>query len=398
MTNLSDFYNPARRIESLKPYFFHALNQKIAGLRAKGAEVIRLDVGSPDLPPAPFIVTALVDAAMRDNTHGYAPYGGTLEFKQAAASYYYNRFGVELDPSREVLGLIGSKEGIFNLTQAIINPGDRVLVPNPGYPTYQVSSEIAGAKVYFMPLLEENGFLPDLDAIPEEVIKSARILWINYPNNPTGAVASLDNLKKIIDFGREHGIIIAHDAPYMDVCYDGYQPASILQVEGASEVAIEFNSLSKTYNMAGWRLGIAAGNTELIRHLNLYKTLTDSSSFLPLFSAGLAALTGNQDWLHERNRIYQSRRDLVVQGFREMGFKTTMPQAALYVWAKIPQNRRGSMTFCDDILEKTGVSTTPGIVFGEYGEGFLRISLCTPEVELKKALERVGGYLLQTIK
>ncbi len=391
------FYKPASRIESLKPYFFHTLNQKIANLQANGMEIIRLDMGSPDMPPAPFIINALVDAAKEDNTHGYAPYGGTIEFRQAAASYYRSRFGVELDPSREVLGLIGSKEGIFNLTQAVVNPGDWVLVPNPGYPTYQAGSETAGARVHFMPLLEENGFLPDLDAIPADVLKSARVMWINYPNNPTGATASLADMARIIDFGREHGIIIAHDAPYMDVCYDGYQPASILQIKGASEVAIEFNSLSKTYNMAGWRLGMASGNPEIIRHLSLYKTIVDSSSFLPLFSAGAAALTGDQDWLIERNKIYQARRDLVVRELRAMGFIMNIPQAALYVWAKIPKNIQGSMAFCKAILEQTGVSTTPGIVFGEYGEGYLRISLCTPEAEIKKAMEQIGKYLYQTI-
>ncbi len=391
-------YNPARRIESLRPYFFHTLNQKIANLRANGMEIIRLDMGSPDMPPAPFIVDALIEGARRDDTHGYAPYGGTTAFKQAVASYYRSRFDVDLDPSREVLGLIGSREGIFNLSQAIVNPGDWVLVPNPGYPTYQASSEIAGANVHFMPLLEENGFLPDLDAIPAGVVKSARMMWINYPNNPTGATASLADLTRIIDFGRENGILIAHDAPYMDVCYEGYQPASILQIKGASEIAVEFNSLSKTYNMAGWRLGMATGNPEIIRHLSLYKTLVDSSSFLPLFSAGVTALTGDQDWLLERNRIYQSRRDLVVRELRAMGFKTNMPQAALYVWAKLPENIQGSMAFCDAILDATGVSTTPGIVFGEYGEGYLRISLCTPEDEIKKAMERIRKYLFQTDK
>ena len=356
-------------------------------------EIIRLDMGSPDLPPAPFIIESLINEAKRDNAHGYAPYGGTPAFKQAVAFYYHNRFGVELDPSREVIGLIGSREGIFNLTQAIVNPGDWVLVPNPGYPTYQAGSDIAGAKVHFMPLQEENGFLPDLDAIPADVIKSARLMWINYPNNPTGATASMEDLTRIIDFGREHGILIVHDAPYMDVCYDGYKAASILQIKGASDVAIEFNSLSKTYNMAGWRIGMAAGNPEIIQHLNLFKTLVDSSSFLPIFSAGVTALTGDQDWLIERNRIYQGRRDLIVQELRNMGFITNKPQAALYVWAKLPGNIRESMPFCDAILEATGVSTTPGIVFGEYGEGYLRISLCTPEVEIKKAMERIGKYL-----
>ena len=379
----------------MSPIFFHHLNQKIAALRQSGMEIIRLDMGSPDLPPTPFIIDALVQDAKRDHSHGYAPYGGTAAFKQSAANYYKNRFGVELDPAREVLGLIGSKEGIFNLTQAVVNPDNWVLVPDPGYPTYKASAEIAGASVYPMPLLEENGYLPDLEAIPQEVVRAARILWVNYPNNPTGACASLEDLGRLVDFGRKQGILIAHDAPYVDTCYDGYSPPSILQVEGARDVAVEFSSLSKTYNMAGWRLGIAAGNPEILYFLNLYKTLADNSTFLPLLSAGAAALSGSQEWLAERNRVYQDRRDAAVAGLQAIGFSLQIPKASLYVWAKIPHNYEDSMAFCTRILENTGVSLTPGIIFGEHGEGYVRVSLCTPEQEIKQAMHQVRNYLTQ---
>jgi len=239
---------------------------------------------------------------------------------------------------------------------------------------YSAGSLIAGAKVHYLPLLEKNGFLPALENIPHDVLKAAKILWLNYPNNPTGAIASLEFFERTIDFGKKHHILIAHDAPYTDVCFNGYKAPSILEVRGAKEISIEFNSLSKTYNMAGWRLGMAIGNADVIKYLHTYKSQMDSSHFAPIIEAGIAALSGDQSWLERRNNIYQRRRDIVVNGLREAGFKVSPPPAAIYVWAGLPKGITSSVEFCDRMLTETGVSTTPGIVYGNFGEGYLRIS------------------------
>jgi LL-diaminopimelate aminotransferase len=384
---------PADRIAGFKPYFFATLNQKIAKLRAKEMSIIRLDMGSPDLPPAPFIIEELARAARASDTHGYTPNGGTPEFRSAVAQYYGSRFGVELDPQKEVLALLGSKEGLFNLSQVLLNPGDVALVPDPGYPVYSASGIIAGAEIYPLPLLRENGFLPDLDAIPEKIARRARILWLNYPNNPTGAVASHDFFAKAVRFARENQIVIANDAPYMDICFDGYRAMSILEIPGAMDVAIEFNSLSKTYNMAGWRLGMAAGNQQVISYLHTYKSQTDSSHFAAILQAGTAAMTGDQSWIQQRNDVYKERRDIVVNALRSVGFTVDTPPAAIYVWARLPQRFQDSEEFCSTLLEDTGVSTTPGTVYGIYGAGYLRISLVTPTSPITEAMRRIVDWV-----
>jgi LL-diaminopimelate aminotransferase len=393
MSSSVSFIHPADRIAPFKPYFFVALNQKIAVLKGQKMDIIRLDMGSPDLPPASFIVDALEQSARRADTHGYSTSGGSPTFRAAVATYYKRRFGIELDPQREILGLLGSKEGLFNLSQVVLNPSDVALVPDPGYPVYAGSSMIAGAEVFPLPLRRENGFLPDLDSIPTPILERARILWLNYPNNPTGAVASVEFLAKAVDFGRRNKIVIAHDAPYVDICFDGYIAPSILQVPGASDVAIEFNSLSKTYNMAGWRLGMAVGNPQLISYLHTYKSQMDSSHFTPMMDAGIIALTGDQSWIEERNQIYQYRRDIVLAGLRKAGFSVETPPAAIYVWAKLPAGFADSVSFCDRLLEQTGVSTTPGIVYGDFGEGYLRISLGTATDRIKEAMDRLVQWL-----
>lgn len=388
-----NFIQPAERIASFKPYFFASLNQKIAQLRAQGVDVIRLDMGSPDLPPADFIIDALIQSARRPDTHGYSPNGGTPAFRAAVAEYYLNRFDVSLDPQKEVLALVGSKEGLFNLSQVLLNPGDISLVPDPGYPVYAAGSMIAGAEVYPMPLLKENGFLPDLDAIPSEIARRAKILWLNYPNNPTGAVATYDFYMKVIEFAHRYQVLVANDAPYTDICFEGYRAPSILQIPGAREVAVEFNSLSKTYNMAGWRLGMAVGNARVISYLHTYKSQSDSSQFQAILDAGTAALTGDQSWIEQRNDIYRQRRDIVVQGLREAGFTVAPPPAAIYVWAKLPLGHGDSTDFCTRLLESTGVSVTPGIVYGAHGEGYLRVSLGTDTELIRKAMERIKGWI-----
>ncbi len=389
-------FRPADRIASFKPYFFASLNQKLAELRNKNVDVIRIDIGSPDLPPADFIVETLVNAARRPDTHGYTPNGGSPPFRKAICTYYLDRFDVGLDPGKETIALVGSKEGLFNLSQVLVNPGDVVLVPDPGYPVYQASGIIAGAEVYPLPLSRENGFLPQLDAIPQQILERAKLLWLNYPNNPTGAVAPFSFFEQAVQFGKNHHIVIAHDAPYADVCFDGYKAPSILQVPGAKDVAVEFNSLSKTYNMAGWRLGMAVGNADIIRYLNTYKSQMDSSHFEAVLQAGIQALTGDQSWIEERNAIYQLRRDIVLAGLRKAGFSVDTPPAAIYVWAHLPDGNNDSIAFCNRLLEETGVSTTPGIVYGQFGEGYLRISLGAATDRIEEAIQRIVAWVKVT--
>lgn len=388
-----NFIKPSDRIASFKPYFFASLAQKITALKGQGIDVIRIDMGSPDLPPIDFIIDALDRSARRSDVHGYTPNGGTPGFKQAIADYYKRRFNVDLDPKTETLTLLGSKEGLFNLSQVILNPGDVALVPDPGYPVYSASGIIAGAEIFYMPLLAQNQYLPDLDAIPSEILKRAKLIWLNYPNNPTGAIAPVTFYEKAIDFARKNEILIAHDAPYADVCFDGYIAPSILQIPGAKEVAVEFNSLSKSHNMAGWRVGMAVGNAQAINYLHTYKSQMDSSHFQPILDAGVAALSGDQTWLSDRNLIYRERRDIVLAGLRKAKFAVDTPPAAIYVWARLPKGFDNSMEFCNRLLEETGVSTTPGIVYGQHGEGYLRISLGTSTPRIQQAMDRIVQWM-----
>ena len=389
----NNFIRPSDRISSFKPYFFATLNKKITTLKAGGMDVIRLDMGSPDLPPDDFIIDKMIEEARRPDVHGYTPMGGTPEFLKAVSSYYLRRFGVELDPQKEALALIGSKEGLFNLAQVILNPGDVALVPDPGYPVYSAGAIIAGAEVYYMPLLEKNKFLPDFSSIPADILRRAKLMWLDYPNNPTGAVAPLSFFEEVVAFAREHEIFIAHDAPYVDVCFDGYIAPSIMQVPGAKDVAVEFTSTSKTYNMGGWRLGAAVGNAQVIGYLHTYKSQMDSSHFAPILSAGAAALTGDQEWVQDRNLVYKERRDIIVSALRQAGFVVNTPPAAIYVWARLPQGAADSSDYCSRMLEQTGVSTTPGVVYGPAGEGYLRISLGTPTARVREAMQRIIDWV-----
>jgi LL-diaminopimelate aminotransferase len=388
-----NYIQPADRIAGFKPYFFSSLNQKLTDLRKKGIAVIRLDMGSPDLPPTDEIIDVMVKNARDPHQHGYSAIGGTPQFREACAAYYLKRFNVQLDPLKEVLALVGSKEGVFNLSQVILNPGDVALVPDPSYPVYREGGRIAGAEIYDIPLLPGNGYLPDLDIIPESILEKAKILWLNYPNNPTGAVAPISFFEKAVKFATRHKLLIAHDAPYVDICFGGYVAPSLLQVDGAREVAVEFNSLSKTYNMAGWRLGMAVGNSTVISYLNTYKSQMDSSQFSPLLAAATHALTSDQEWIQERNDVYLERRDIVVRGLRASGFHVDLPDAAIYVWAQLPDGITNSVEFCARLLEETGVSLTPGVVYGAYGEGYIRVSLGTATSDVKIALDRIQNWM-----
>jgi LL-diaminopimelate aminotransferase len=388
---------PAKRISSIKPYFFADLQKAINQLEKAGVDIIRLDMGSPDLPPADFIIDALIDSARQPNMHGYGQSGGSDTHRSAFANYYFERFNTHLDPEKEVVGLIGSKEGLFNLSQVLINANDLVLVPDPCYPVYAIGASIAQAKTFSMPLLAENEFLPNLDDIPRDIARKAKIMWLNYPNNPTGAVAPLNFFEEVIEFAKRYKIIVAHDAPYVDVCFDNYEAPSIFQVSGAKDVAVEFNSVSKTYNMAGWRVGMAVGNSEIIRLLRVYKSQLDSSHFKPIMKAADVALTGDQSWIMKRNAIYQKRRDIIVQTLRGLGFSLEVPKASLYIWAKLPAGNQDSIAFCEKLLQETGVSVTPGIVYGKSGKGYIRISLVTPVERLSEAMERMAIWMRETI-
>jgi LL-diaminopimelate aminotransferase len=325
--------------------------------------------------------------------HSYSPNGGSKEFREGVAAYYYNRFGVALDPLNEVFTLIGSKEGLFVLSQVMLNTGDISLVPDPGYPVYSASGIIAGAEIVRFPLMESNHFIPDLDAIPADKLSKAKLIWINYPNNPTGATVTQEFYPKLIEFAHKHKLLIAHDAPYADVTFDGYKAPSILQFEGARDVTIEFNSLSKLYNMAGWRLGMAVGNAQVLKYISIYKSQQDTSHFAPIMSAGKAALVGDQLWMEDRNRIYQKRRDIVVDALQNIGMKVNRPKAAIYVWVKLPDGSQNSIDYCTKLLMDTGVSITPGSVYGIYGEGYVRISLCIPEDRIKEAMRRYVDWI-----
>ena len=385
---------PAKRLSNLPPYLFAQLGQRIAELRAQGLDVIRLDIGSPDMPPDDEIIEALARSARRPDRHGYAGYYGLPELRQAIADYYARRFGVDLDPEGEVLPLIGSKEGLANLSLAFLDPGDMALVPDPAYPTYELGAYLAGGTTYRFPLLAERGFLPDLIAIPVEVAHQAKLLWLSYPNNPTGAVATLEFFAEAVAFAQEHDLLLCHDNPYCDVAYEGYCPPSLLQVEGAKEVAIEFNSFSKTYNMAGWRIGMVVGNRVAIKALAQVKTNVDTGIFTAIQEAAVVALTGDQTWLEGRNAIYQERRDIILESLAAAGIKARKPLATLYVWAEVPEGYSSS-GFADKLLTEQGVSFAPGSAYGECGEEYLRISVGVPTPRVREAMERLKRFKFQ---
>jgi LL-diaminopimelate aminotransferase len=391
MTTTQASFRPAERLTALPSYFYADLTQRIAYLRSQGVDVIRLDAGSPDLPPAPFIIQALERSAENPHHHGYTPYGGIARYREAWAEFYGRRFGVEIDPQSEALGLIGSKEGIFNLTLAYVNPGDVVLIPDPGYATYTSAALFAGAHVVRMPLLAQHNFLPDLHTIAPETLQRAKLMWLNYPNNPTGAVAPLGFFADVVALAHQHHFIVAHDAPYTEITFDGYRAPSLLQLPGAKEVGIEFHSMSKTYNMAGWRVGVAVGNTDIVSALGKLKGNIDTSTFQPIMDAAVAALTGDQGWLTERNATYHARRDVVVRAVRQAGLHADWPLAAIYVWARLPDGV-DDRAYAARLLEATGVSLTPGSVFGPSGSGYIRVALCLPAERLQAAMERVVKF------
>ena len=381
----------SKRVEGLPPYLFREITRKITEKRAKGEEVISFAIGDPDCPTPTHIINSLCQAAQNPANHQYPESDGLPELRRAIAGWYEKRFGVSLDADKEVLPLVGAKEGVVHAALCFIDPGDIALVPDPGYPPYAMGTILADGRPYYMPLTEENDFLPDLETIPSDVIKQAKLIWINYPNNPTGAVAELDFFNRVVKFARQYDLAVCHDGPYTEVAFDDYQPVSFIQAEGAMETGIEFHSLSKSYNMTGWRIGMVVGNADMIDALKRVKSNIDSGIPQAIQYAAIEALAGPQDSVREQNLRYQRRRDLVVDMLNDIGLETRRPKAGLYVWTKVPGNYT-SLEFANELLEQVGVVVTPGIGYGQSGEGYIRISLTISDANLVKGLSRLAGW------
>ncbi|MEE8414049.1 MAG: LL-diaminopimelate aminotransferase [Dehalococcoidales bacterium] len=381
----------AKRIENLPPYLFVEITRKIAEKRAKGEDIVSFAIGDPDIPTPSHIIDRLCREAQDPANHRYPESDSMPELRQAVVDWYQKRFDISLDPDTEVLPLIGAKEGIAHIALCFIDPGDITLVPDPAYPVYSIGTMLAGGESYYLPLLAKNDFLPDYDIIPESIAQKAKLLWINYPNNPTGAVADLDFFNRTVDFARKQELLVCHDGPYTEVAFDDYRPVSFLQADGAKDVGVEFHSLSKSYNMTGWRIGMVVGNAGMIKALKTLKSNMDSGIPQAIQYAAIEALSGPQDCIQQHNAIYQKRRDLVVEMLNNIGLEAKTPKASLYVWAKIPDGYT-SADFATDLLEQVGVVVTPGLGYGKNGEGYVRLSLTIPDAGLVKGLSRLAGW------
>ncbi len=380
----------ADRIKTLPRYLFAEIDKKIKETAAKGVDIIKLGIGDPDMPTPSFIVDSMKEEVAKPENHDYPPDEGLLVFRQAVADYYKDRFQVEIDSQREVIPLIGSKEGIAHISFCYTNPGDFNLVPDPGYPVYGISTLFAGGKVHNIPLLEENDYYPQFSKIPDNVAAKAKLLFLNYPNNPTGAVASMDFFREAVEFAKKYDVLICHDSAYSEIFYPEYTPPSILAVPGAKDVALEFGSLSKPFNMTGWRIGYAVGNQKAAEALYRFKTNVDSGIFKAVQHAGVVALTNPQSklFLADLRKMYQGRRNVVIKALREMGCPVQEPKASFYVWAPVPKGYT-SQEFVSKVLEETGVVVTPGNGFGEKGEGYFRIALTVDEKRMQEAMNRI---------
>ena len=382
----------SRRLQQLPPYHFAAYARKIAEKRAEGVDVISLSMGDPDLPTPPEVLDALDAAARQPINQRYPEYAGMAALREATAAWFVRRFGVDLDPAREILPVIGSKEGLAHLPLAVMDEGDVALMPNPQYPVYPTAVALAGGACYDLPLDAADGWLPDLDAIPTDVAARAKTLWLNYPNNPTGACASRAFFERAVRFAHDHDVLLVHDMAYAEVTFEGARPPSILEIPDARAVAVEFHSLSKAYNMAGFRVGMLVGNATIVEGMTRLKSNIDTGIFRPLQIAAARALELPQSWLDARNAIYQRRRDALVAACRALGMQVEVPQAGLYLWPRIPAGQ-ASTAFALDLLERTGVAVTPGTNFGSGGEGYVRISLTVPDAQLDEAVARMSSAI-----
>lgn len=378
----------AERVKNLPPYLFAELDRKVAKKKEEGLDIISFGIGDPDLPTPEHVIEAACEAARKPENHRYPSYEGMLEFRKAVAERYTRDYSLELDPEEEVITLIGSKEGIHNIHLSFVNPQDYVLHTSPGYPVYRTGPIFAGGRPYAMPLKKENDFLPDLEAVPGEVARKARLMWINYPNNPTSAVAELDFYREVVDFARDNDIVVCSDEAYSSIAFDGYRTKSFLEAPGAREVGIAIDSLSKSYNMTGWRIAYAAGSREVIQGLGKVKTNVDSGAPQIIQEAGITALNGPQECVKENISVYQERRDVLYRGLKKMGIKCQKPRATFYLWAEAPGGE--SLNYADRLLEE-GVVVTPGEGFGDAGKGYVRFALTQPVERIEEALGRIEG-------
>jgi len=378
----------SKKLESLPTYLFLEIDKAKRKARAEGRNIIDLGIGDPDQPTPRHIIEALYQAAQDPANHRYALDQGMPALRRAIAGWYKRRFNVNLNPDTEILPLIGSKEGIAHFPLAFLNTGDYALIPDPCYPPYKGGTILAGGKPYLMPLRESNVFLPDLKNIPTDIRKKAKLMFINYPNNPTSATAEKDFYEKMVEFAQKNQIIVISDLAYSEIAYDGYRPASFLEVKGAREVGIEFHSLSKTYNMTGWRIGWALGNAKLISALAKVKSNIDSGIFSAIQLAGIAALDGPQEHIKNMCKLYQERRDILISGLRSLGWQVRSPQATFYVWIKIPK-KIDSIKFAGTLLEKSDIVVTPGVGFGKYAEGYIRMALTVSKERIDEAVQRI---------
>ncbi|WP_298665745.1 LL-diaminopimelate aminotransferase [uncultured Methanofollis sp.] len=375
----------SQRLENLPPYLFARIDAMKAQKRKEGVDIIDLGVGDPDLPTPAHIVEAMVRAVREPKNHHYPAYEGMAAYRQAVAEWYGKRFSVSLDPDSEVLALMGSKDGIAHIPEAFVNPGDYVLVPDPGYPVYKTSTLFAEGKTHLMPLTAENNFLPVLDDIPKDVLKKAKLFFFNYPNNPTAAVAPKAFFEEVVDFARDNDLVVVHDNAYSEITFDGYRAPSFLETDGAKEVGVEMHSLSKTYNMTGWRIGMAVGNPEILSGLGRVKSNVDSGVFDAVQEAAVAALTGPQQCVADACTVYQERRDVLVRGLRELGFDVRAPKATFYVWMPVDDCMKTAAQF----LDRAGIVVTPGVGFGESGAGYVRFAITRSVERIEEALDRI---------
>jgi LL-diaminopimelate aminotransferase len=382
----------SRLIQDLPPYHFADAKKRIAERRAAGVDVISLSMGDPDLPAPQAVIDRLCSALQNPENTRYPEYAGMRALHEAIAAWFERRFAVRLTPEYDILPLLGSKEGLVYSAAAVLNAGDISLIPDPYYPVYITASTSVGAEPYLLPLVEENGYLPELDKIPQDVLAKSRLLWLNYPNNPTAACANRRFFEEAVAFAQRHNLAIIHDMAYAEVYFDDFRPMSILQIPGASEVAVELHSLSKTYNMAGFRVGMAVGNAELVEAVSRLKSNIDSGMFRPVQYAAIEALQLPESWIEQRNAIYRQRRDVLAAGCNAIGMRTQTPGAGLYVWAAVPRGFT-SRDFANWLFDKTGVFVTPGTNFGDAGEGYVRISLTVPEERIEAALQRMKTAL-----
>lgn len=378
----------SQRLEKIPPYLFAQIDKKIDEAKEKGINIISLGIGDPDMPTLPNIVGAMHEAIYKPENHDYPPYQGTKEFRKASANWMKKRFNVELDYDSEMLALIGSKEGLAHIFFAFVDSGDIVLVPDPGYPVYKNGTILAGGEIYLMPLLAKNNFLPDFEKIPPEIAKRAKLMFLNYPNNPTGAVADLEFYQKAVDFAKKYDILICNDQAYSEMTYDNYIASSILEIEGAKDCAIEFYSHSKSYNMTGWRIGFACGNKEAIKALGTIKNNIDSGVFKAIQEAGIEAYNTPKSEIEKLNKIYQKRRNIVENALKELGWNIKPTKGTFYLWLPTPNNMP-SADFCEMLIERTGVVVVPGVGYGENGEGYFRIALTKDEKIIREAMERI---------